>query len=195
MDFSENGASCQFRMGYRGLPSNRGAGFQQSLHILSEDVGFQIDAVGRVAAPECGYCEGVGDEGDGKSVAFDLDDGQADAVHGDRSFRDHLREQNSRDLEPECGPFALFEDLFYGAGGIDVALDEVSAEACSGGECAFEVDWGACAEVSEVGFGESFGAGLKAPDGSCEIDDGEAASIDRDAFPEGALPVGGDGDA
>jgi hypothetical protein len=53
--------------------------------------------------------------------------------------------------------FECFDD----ASGVDVALDEVAAEAVAGAERAFEVDGGTRTEVAERGDGERLGQDIE----------------------------------
>ncbi len=80
-----------------------------------------------------------------------------------------------------------------GSGLVDVALDEVAAEAGSDGEGAFEVDGGARVEGAEVGDVEGLAEEVERDGVGGGVDDGEAAAVDGDAFAEGE--VGGEGDA
>ena len=72
-----------------------------------------------------------------------------------------------------------------GSGLVDVALDEVAAEAGSDGEGAFEVDGGARVEGAEVGDVEGLAEEVERDGVGGGVDDGEAAAVDGDAFAEG----------
>ncbi len=69
-----------------------------------------------------------------------------------------------------------------GAGGVDMALDEVAAEAVLDTEWALEIDEGAGGEGAEGGELEGLVEEVEADSIGAKLYDGEAASVDGDAL-------------
>src|SRR5690606_3349533 len=67
-----------------------------------------------------------------------------------------------------------------GADAVDVALDEVAAEALAEGERALQIDAAAGPERAERGEGERRGDGLDGEAGVVAFDDGLAGAVDGD---------------
>ena len=103
---------------------------------------------------ERGQGEGLGDEADGEACpSRGLDDGQADAVDGDRALVDEVAGEVGRQRDLDDLPVlarGAGEDL---AGAVDVALDDVAAEPGST-VGALEVDPGARGEAAQRGLVE-----------------------------------------
>ena len=132
-----------------------------------------------------------------KLVGPDLDDGEADAVDGDRALVDEvLRElgrQGDLDDLPVLGGLASYDV----ADAVDVALHDVTAEALLGGDGSLEVDPVAGVDLVERRLVERLLHHVGGPGTALDRDDGQAAAVDRDRVAEaGAVEhgVGGDGE-
>ena len=96
-----------------------------------------------VTAAVCGMTATV------KPSSSGVDDGEADAVDGDRALLDDVAQQLGRHADLQVG--RRVDDL---ADGVDVALHEVAAEAVLEADRPLEVDRVARRQVAEVGAGE-----------------------------------------
>ena len=108
--------------------------------MLRQQVKLQIHPRPRHDRLQARDFVGVGDDPEDKAVLVQLGDGDADVVDADRAFVNH-----------EMGEFAgkghgeavILTDSVVGddfGAGVDVALDEVSAEPVSDAEGALEID-------------------------------------------------------
>ena len=80
----------------------RGA-FQQALDVLGDDVDLEVHGVARALAAEGGDLGGVRDDGDGEAVVGGVDDGEADAVDGDRALLHDVAEQSAGMRDAQVG--------------------------------------------------------------------------------------------
>ena len=110
--------------------------------------------------PRVVTAERVGNEHDGKPVVPHVDQGQADAVDGDRALRDHEFGPARVDFEFQELPFPLPVSFAQDGGGVDMALNEVSSQPVAHLECALEVDAIAGLPVAQVGSLQRFRPGL-----------------------------------
>src|SRR5258706_1269821 len=101
-----------------------------SSHVTRDDVSFEVDDRPAFVTRRDGYLEGVRDQCDSKRAGRLVYrcHGQADAVRGDRSFdRDEARNRGRKfDRDLASGRGAL--DGPHRAGGIDVALHEMTVQ-------------------------------------------------------------------
>lgn len=107
--------------------------------VFGEEVEFEVYQLAGAGLGEVGLPAGVGDDPDGEIFGSYFGDGEGDAVDGDGAFGDNVLGEIRRefDFEAVVGPDgAPVED---GRCAIDVALDEVAAEAAGGGEGALEI--------------------------------------------------------
>ncbi len=126
------------------------ARFELSLDILGEEVGFEVHAVADEQFAERCVGQRVGNEGHTEAVGLNLDERQTDAINGDRAFVGHLPQQAGRRLKDEMRPVIVIATLDQAAEAIDMAGNEVAAEAVAELERALEVDGGAFFETCEV---------------------------------------------
>ena len=160
---------------------------------FDEHVELEIDETAFGEGGEGG--DGVGVRGDpaGEVGGGSFCDGEGDAVDGDGAAGDEESGGVFRDGDDEA---VVLADGFVGEDGsglVDVALDEVAAESGSDGEGAFEIDGGARLEGAEVGDVEGLAEEVERDGVGGGVDDGEAATVDGNAFAEGE--IGGEGDA
>ena len=104
--------------------------------MLGEDVDLDIDAIAGPDDAQRRDGQRVGNEHDRERVGPDVDQGEADAVDGDRSFGDQERRPGSARSEGEEFPLALRAAVAEDGGGVDVTLDEMSAQAMRRPSCA-----------------------------------------------------------
>ena len=102
----------------------------------------------------------VGNQHDRKRIGPDVDQRQADAVDGDRALGDQERGPGRIDVEGEEFPLPLGPAVAESGGGVDVPLDEMSAETGTDLERPLEVDAIAGLLGSQVGSVERLGPGL-----------------------------------
>ena len=167
------------------------AGGEHAFDVFGEKVELEVDAVAGGAGVEVGVGVGVRDDPAGEAVLRDFGDGEADAIDGDAAFIDEVvgRLGGEGDLEAVVGAVLGVVEEF--GGGIDVALDEVSAHFGSGVEGGLEVDFAAELDAAEAGAAEGLGEEVKCEDVARDVGGGEAASVDGDAVAK--LGGGGEG--
>src|SRR5688572_19925161 len=107
---------------------------EQSLDVLGRDVDLEVHTVARALVPEGGDLRRVRDDRDGEVVVARLDDGEADAVDGDRALLHHVAEELAIRAHAQVG--GSVDDL---ADRVDVPLDEVAAQAIAQADRALEV--------------------------------------------------------
>ena len=69
---------------------------EQALDVLGDDVDLEVHEVAGALVAEGRDLRGVRDDGDGEAVVAAVDDGQADAVDGDRALLDDVAQQAGR---------------------------------------------------------------------------------------------------
>lgn len=126
-DFEARGRSGRLTLG------------EVALDIFAEDVGFKVDGVAGSTVSDVGLLVGVRDDGDFGDLIVPTGDGEADAVNGDGSLADDIGGEFGGDLDAEIPGIAIFGQVSYTAGGVDVAEDEVAAEFFACGERLFEI--------------------------------------------------------
>ena len=98
-------------------------------NIFSDDVAFEVHRFARLFAEQDGLRAGVRNDGDREVCVRHRRDRQADTVNGDRAFFDDVAQQGSGglDLDPDRVVLALLRG--NRARAVDVAGDDVTAEA------------------------------------------------------------------
>ena len=114
--------------------------FGEPLDICGENVGLDIERGADLARTERGDLQRVGNQCDTEKVRFAPDQGQRDAVVRYRAFLGHLLGEFFRDFKVVIGPIPHVVDPDQGRLSVDVAADEMSAQARIGTERQFEVD-------------------------------------------------------
>jgi hypothetical protein len=148
--------------------------------VFPDHIEFQVDGGSRGNGLDIRMLESKRDDGDVKTVFFDIKDGKAGAVEGDGAFFDHEVAEFPVEFEAEEPAAVVFFHVGAGGGSVDVTLDDMAVEAAVEGHAAFEVDEGTGDPGIEVGFPEGF------------IDSGHAVGIFPDFLHGQADAVMGD---
>ena len=168
---------------------------EQLLDVLGDDVGLEVDQVADAAAAERRTGEGLGDQADGEAGLAGLDDGEADAVDGDRALVDEVAREVGGQGDLDDVPVLAGRSGDDLADTVDVALDDVAAEPLVDGDGAFEVDPVAGGHAAERGLVERLLHQVGGPAAVAELGDGQAAAVDGDRVAQArALEHGGRGD-
>ena len=109
-----------------------------------------------------------------------LDDGEADAVHGDRALVDQVAAELGRHGHVDDLPVLAGRAGGDGADAVDVTLDDVAAEPGGRGDRALEVDPVARLDAGEAGLVERLLHDVGGPGVAVALGDGEAAAVDGD---------------
>ena len=164
-------------------------GFDEFADVFAEHVELYIQAVADVLGVEMRDLMGVRDDPADDAGRGDFGGGEGDAIEADGAFRDHESAMLGGEFDFETMVLAVEAPVEYAQGGIDMALDEVTAEACAHGHGALQIDEAAGGEIAQAGDAEGLHEQVKA--GALRADikggDGEAAAIDGDAFALGKL--------
>src|SRR5580658_599734 len=97
--------------------------------MLGEDVDLDVDDLTLADLPEVRSLLGLRYQRHREPVLVQRAHGQADAVDRDRSLLHQIASQARLDVDLEHAREPLLADRANGAGAVDVALDDVSAEA------------------------------------------------------------------
>ena len=108
--------------------------------MLGEDIDLDVDAIPGPGDAQGRHGQRVGNEHDREGVGPDVDQGEADAVDGDRSFGYEQGGPGRLDAEGEEFPLSLLPAVAEDGGRVDMALDKMSAQASAYLECPLEVD-------------------------------------------------------
>jgi len=162
--------------------------------VFGEEVGFEVDELAGFGGLEVGDLDGMGDDPEDGGGWGEVGDGEGDAVDGEGSFVDAVFVDVGGEGDFEAVVLAAWGEVEDPAGGVDVALDEVAAEASVGGEGAFEVGEAAGGEFAEGGDFEGLGEEVEGGVAAIEGGDREAASVDGDGFAHGELSGEGNGE-
>ncbi len=148
---------------------------EQALDVFRQHVHLDVDRrAGRLVA-ERRDGRGVGDHRDAERVVDEIEGGEADAVDRDRSLLDQVAVEVDRDADAQVG--RRIDDL---ADGVDVAEHEMSAEAIAERHRSLEVDDVSRHEATDHRAGQRLAADVGRPPPVADLDDGEAAAVDRD---------------
>src|SRR5215211_395148 len=120
-------------------------------HVFGQDVRLQVYGIAHPAHAQVGVLLGEGDHGDDEAALVAGDDGQADAVHGDKALLHDVAHHVGRRLDADQECLVVPVDGGDAAGALDVALDKVAAHATAGSEGAFQVHRVARAQLAKVG--------------------------------------------
>ena len=101
--------------------------------VLTEDVGFQVDGVAGGTICNVSVLVGVGDHGNFGDAAMPAGDGEANAVDGEGTLRNHVGGEAGGDVDAQEPGVAMLLEMGDVADGVDVAEDEVAAEFLAGG--------------------------------------------------------------
>ncbi len=121
-------------------------------------------------------------ERDLEALLVHLVDGQADPVHADRALLGDVAQQRGRRGEtPALGTRVVMHRQHL-AQAINMATDQMAAEAVGRAHRAFEVDDGAVGQPTQRGQAQGLGRGVSLEAAGVECDDGEADPVDGDAL-------------
>src|SRR2546423_2177656 len=167
----------------------------QTFDVLGHEIDLEVDRVTRTLDAEGGHGSGVGDHGELEGLVAHGGHREADAVDGDRPLLHHVAEDRlvgggDGDTGRPVGQRLLLENL---ADAVDVALDDVAAEAVGQPDGPFEVDPVAGAQGSEGGAAQRLLHGVGRPPAVAELHGGEAAAVDGDRGAEDGVVEDGDG--
>lgn len=126
----------------------------------------------------------MGDDPDVETTSLHFSHGQADAVDGNGSFRNQVTFASIGDFDFQHVVGSLPLPADHGSGAVDVAGDEVAAEAGIGAERPLEVDAAAGLQSQEVGGASGFFQEVEGQAGAVDGDHGEAAAVVGNAFAE-----------
>ena len=124
---------------------------------------------------------GVGDDPAGEAVLRDFGDGEADAIDGDAAFINEVLGGLGGDGDLEAVVGAVLGVVEEFGGGIDVALDEVSAHFRPDVEGGLEVHFTSELDAAEAGAAEGLGEEVEGEVFALDVGGGEAAAVDGDA--------------
>src|SRR6185436_18823697 len=99
------------------------------LHVLGQHVDLEIDGSPLPRRAERRALQRLRDERHAEVILADVAHGQRDAVDGDRALLDHVAQQRRLGVEGHDPGEALLAHLAHDAEAVDVALDDVAAEA------------------------------------------------------------------
>ena len=126
-----------------GRGAGGGAVGEQALDVLRHHVDLEVDHGAGAGGAQRGAGEGLGDERDGEGAGgvVERGDGEADPVDGDRALRRRRSGRGRRAGRSRRGPSARWASRLRTVPvRVDVALDDVAAEAGGRGDGALEVD-------------------------------------------------------
>src|SRR4051794_35628044 len=101
-----------------------GAGSEQLLDVLGQDVDLEVDDRAGGGGAEGGALQGLRDEGHGEARVVDGDHGERDAVDGDRPLLDDVAQDVAVGLDRHDPGEALVARAGHDAHPVDVALDD-----------------------------------------------------------------------
>lgn len=131
------------------------------IDVLTQHIIFDVDTITAAALSKCGDGQRMRYECDGEQSVVGAYNGQADAIHGHRTFGHQQSVLRRCWAEPKIGPVSVLTHVNDFSDAIDVSLDKVSTESRGGLQRTFEVDAAADGEQSEIGFGECFKPGFE----------------------------------
>lgn len=149
---------------------------QHRLDPTSDQILFQVHRHARAQAGECGVGQGVRDDRDRAACAAAVPGGQADAVDGERALLDHFHAAVVRQHDGEAFAGALGPAFDQAADAIDVATDQMAAQALAEGECAFEVYAMTDGPAADRGLASGLGADVEAGDAAGKRGHGQAGA-------------------
>ena len=150
--------------------------------VFANEIGLQVHRVARFSFAQRGHLVSVRDDPDAETFPGDAGHGEAHAIHGNGAFEDdvaqHVRRRGDFQDVIRAGPFPASD----AARAVDVAGDEMAAEAAVGGERTFEVhertDMRRRKVGSLPGFAEQIEMQQRAPARAGNFRDRQAAAVD-----------------
>src|SRR6185503_16101468 len=105
--------------------------------MFSNHVGFDMNTGSRPRVAQSGVSQRVLDQRQLHAARLDVVDGETYAVHCYRAVQNEQRLEGGRNREIDDGGVAFALDGGYGADAVDVALNDVPAEAITGAHRSF----------------------------------------------------------
>ncbi|KAG1547899.1 hypothetical protein G6F50_013500 [Rhizopus delemar] len=167
--------------GHDQLPA-AGRQADKPFHVTGDQIDFKIDRAAHARGGEGGVGHGVRDQGDFKAFVIHFVDGEADAVHADRTLLGDVAAQRGRCGKAPALGARVFVDGQHLAEAIDVAADQMAAEAVGRAHGALQIDDRALAQLAQRGQAQGLGGGIGLEAAGVECDDGEADAVDGDAL-------------
>lgn len=121
----------------------------KAMDIFPDDIRFQIDDSARMFIHERRIGHGMRDDGNGKLAVADGYDSQADAVDGDRAFFDDERLHVLGNGNGDDPGNAIGGNAGDVADAVDMAADDMTAQAAADLHSPFEVDLGTALDSAE----------------------------------------------
>src|ERR1041384_8330437 len=112
---------------------------EQLLDVFADDVDLDVDRIAGLQVGEVGDFPGLRDDGDFEVLVREGGDGQTDPFHRDRAFEDEVTRDLSRVTDSDGPSLPVILDIQELPARVDVALDDVTAEACGWCNGAFEI--------------------------------------------------------
>src|SRR3954447_3404418 len=151
------------------------------LQVLREHVDFQVDGSPRRRAAERGALQRLRDERHGEPLLAEVGDGQRDAVDGDRALLDDVAQQRGLGVDGHDPREPLVAHLADHAEAVDVALDDVAAQAVGRPQRQLEVDGAVGLERAEGGAPQRLVHHVGAEElAAAQADGGQADAVDGD---------------
>ena len=153
----------------------------KAMDIFPDDIGFQVDDSPWMLIHEGRIGHGMGNDGNGKLAVADGYDGQADAVDGDGPFFDNERFHIFRDGNGDDPGNAVRRDAGDMADAVDVAADDMAAQAAADLHGPFEVDFRAALDGAERRTAHGFMHDIGRKGRIRHIRNGQADAVDGNA--------------
>src|SRR3954449_3507094 len=157
-----------------------GAGSEQLLDVLREQVDLEVDDGAGGGGAQARALQGLGDEGDGEAHVVDRDDGQRDAVDGDRPLLHDVAQDLRLRLDRDHAREAVLAGPRHDADAVDVALDDVAAQARVGAQRELEVHAAARGNLGQRGPPQRLVHDLGAEAVAAHADRRQADAVDGD---------------
>lgn len=156
----------------------------KAMDIFPDDIRFQVDDSARMLIHERRIGHGMGNDGNGKLAAADGYDSQADAVDGDRAFFDDERLHVLGDGNGDDPGNAIGGNAGDVADAVDMAADDMTAQAAADLHGPFEVDLGTALDGAERRAAHGFMHDVGRKGRVRHIRDGQADAVDGNAVAE-----------
>src|SRR3954470_493996 len=151
------------------------------LHMLGQDVHFQVDGSPLSRPAQRGSLQRLGDERHREPVVAEVGDRERDAVDRDRALLDDVAQQRRIGVDDHDPREALLAHLAHDPEAVDVALDNVAAEPVGGTQRQLEVDGAVGLERAERRAAERLGHHVGAEQlAAAHPAGGEADAVDGD---------------
>src|SRR5207248_1139717 len=151
---------------------------EQLLDVLADQIDLEVHVRELALAGERGRDLRVRDDRDLEAAPVDAVDGEADAVDGDRALLDDVAQHVGSGADREVEGLAARAHFIDAADAVDVAGDQVAAQAIAEAHRALEVDLRARFVLAERGALERLGAGLDGDAAALGGGHGEADAVD-----------------